>query len=727
MSRRASVLGTVLATALLVAPLGAGTAQATSPAAMVLSGPQIVYVLEQNGTAIDSSETLIAKSLVTGVITALTPPIEEPCMADPRLSPDGTKVAFIQTLDKCSGPNVLQVLDLTTGTTTTLDSTPSASSHFEWPSWSPDSATVLYTEVTVTLNGYHTSSRLLTAPAVGGTPSPVGGAGTTGFQGVFSPDGTKIAFAPQSVYGANWLAVMDADGSHEVDLTETALSSSPPDEPAWSPDGKHLSFRYFKDAYPVGLTHGVATAAIDGSGIRVLSVTSNLSTDAGKASWSADSTTVFYSSYQRSLTTGDSLTPLTTYATDAATGLRRTTIIPAPGDDSTNFDATYSGPGPSTGSPSTYTAVAPARILPRTTLGPGATLDLRVAGGNSPVPVGATAVTLNLTGVSPTASTFLQVYPKPDAGSAAPLLSNLNLVAGQTAAVAVQVTASADGYVRIRNQAGSTGVVVDVSGYFAAGSSAASYVPIPPVRLLDASIGEQSSRDVVVTGQPALPAGFVPTAVVLNLTGDKATRGTYLAALPAPTGASPVPSVSNLNLAAGGTRANLVTVAIGATGKVRVFNAWGTTRTIVDVVGYYGTGGTGGLAYYAIQPTRVLDTRYGTNTVGGSTAPIGAQQVLSVGLHGTLATSSGIAQVPAVARAYVFTLTAVAPTAPTFLTAYGSPGTTPTPNTSTLNLKAGSIVSNLALTATDAGGLIGIANHAGSTPVIIDLDGYYAP
>ena len=86
------------------------------------------------------------------------------------------------------------------------------------------------------------------------------------------------------------------------------------------------------------------------------------------------------------------------------------------------------------GAESTFTALAPARILDtRTATKPGAasTLELQVTGRGGVPATGVSAVVLNVTVTEPTATSFLTAWP---AGSARPLASNLNYVAGLTGA-----------------------------------------------------------------------------------------------------------------------------------------------------------------------------------------------------------------------------------------------------------------------------------------------------
>ncbi len=121
------------------------------------------------------------------------------------------------------------------------------------------------------------------------------------------------------------------------------------------------------------------------------------------------------------------------------------------------------------GSGTLFSAISPTRILDtRTshqTLGPGATLPVKVAGANQ-IPSGAQAVAVNTTVTNGTASSFLTVFPE---GSTPPLASDLNWVPGQTVAnlVVPQLgTGSGAGGVNLFNHAGMVDVVMDVDGWY---------------------------------------------------------------------------------------------------------------------------------------------------------------------------------------------------------------------------------------------------------------------
>jgi hypothetical protein len=94
---------------------------------------------------------------------------------------------------------------------------------------------------------------------------------------------------------------------------------------------------------------------------------------------------------------------------------------------------------------------------------PGQTLVVPVIGSPvSGVPVGATAVVVNLTGIAPTQSTFLTVFP----GPTLPGASDLNPAAGTTDANLVVATLSHNGTISIYNNTGNIDVIVDVLGWY---------------------------------------------------------------------------------------------------------------------------------------------------------------------------------------------------------------------------------------------------------------------
>ncbi|MEO5680108.1 MAG: Ig-like domain repeat protein, partial [Acidimicrobiales bacterium] len=151
---------------------------------------------------------------------------------------------------------------------------------------------------------------------------------------------------------------------------------------------------------------------------------------------------------------------------------------------------------------STFVPVTPSRLLdtrsgtggPAAPVGPGATRELVVAGGASGIPSTATAVVLNVTVTSPTATGYLTVYPT---GVARPDTSSLNFVPGQTVGNLVVVGVGSGGQISMFNFSGTTQVIGDIVGYYAP-TGGSTFVPVTPSRLLDTRSG---------TGGPAAPVG----------------------------------------------------------------------------------------------------------------------------------------------------------------------------------------------------------------------------
>jgi uncharacterized delta-60 repeat protein len=374
--------------------------------------------------------------------------------------------------------------------------------------------------------------------------------------------------------------------------------------------------------------------------------------------------------------------------------------------------------------PGRFHALAPARILdtrvgngaPVAKLGPGTSLRLQVAGrGGVPV-AGVSAVVLNLTITEPTGGTFLTVWP---GDSPRPLASNLNVAAGQTLPNLVTVAVGADGAVAIYNHHGSAHLIADVAGWYGDGTEAAGarYHAVTPSRLLDTrsgagvAVGPNGQLDLQVTGRAGVPASGV-SAVVMNLTAISPTAGTFVTAWPA---GQARPLASNLNVVAGQTAPNLVVVAVGAGGKVSLYNFAGAVHLVADVAGWYGDGTeAGGDRFHAFSPGRILDTRYGN---GAPAAPIGPLAPLELQV-------TGRGGVPAVdVAAVILNVTVTEPTASTYLTVWPSGGARPL--ASNLNFGPGQTVANLVAVGVGAGGKVSIYVAGGSSHVVVDVAGWY--
>jgi hypothetical protein len=235
--------------------------------------------------------------------------------------------------------------------------------------------------------------------------------------------------------------------------------------------------------------------------------------------------------------------------------------------------------------------LVPARLLDsrsgigdrRAAIGPGESIELQVTGVGEVPAAGVSSVVLNVTATEVSENSFLTVWPS---GQARPVASSLNYEPGQTVANLVFATVGENGRVSMYNDAGSTHLIVDVLGCFAA-DGRGRFVGVTPTRVLD-------SRNNLGVAGPIRPSQVFPlkieglppstVAVMLNVTLTGSTANTYATIWP--TG-EVRPEASNLNARISETVANGAVVALGDDGKVNFFNEAGFAHYIVDLLGYY--------------------------------------------------------------------------------------------------------------------------------------------
>ena len=242
------------------------------------------------------------------------------------------------------------------------------------------------------------------------------------------------------------------------------------------------------------------------------------------------------------------------------------------------------------------------------------------------VPTNATAVTGNLTIVNETAAGVVALGPTMTPTGA---VTTINFVKGDIRANNVTLGLGAGGKLSAVYRSSTAGATIDlifdVTGFFTPDTSGATYHVLAPGRILDTrpsgsghtNIGlagkfaNKNVRTFTIAGVKALgwSSALVPataTAVTGNLTVTDATSGGYVSVGPT---IAAVPSTSTLNVAAGSTVANGVTVALKS-GKLEAVwdgTAGSSADVIFDVTGYF-TAGSGGLSFYPIAPVRLLDS-----------------------------------------------------------------------------------------------------------------------
>jgi len=385
-----------------------------------------------------------------------------------------------------------------------------------------------------------------------------------------------------------------------------------------------------------------------------------------------------------------------------------------------------------------YTALNPARLLDTragagfTTIdgtaqdtGPIASMTaykLPVS-GRAGIPSGVVAVALNVTPVDPTDFGYLTLW---SGVGAAPNASDLNLNPGYTIPNLVISPLDSNGNVAIYNGSQTAQqVVVDVQGYFPAGSP---YVPMTPQRYLDTRFGQTTvdgqdqgtgalaqhgQFDLGITGRTSIPAVNVG-AVILNLTAVLPSSMGYITAWP--TGLIQ-PNASNLNLNPGLTIPNLVISGLGS-GKVSLYNgSIAATDLVADVQGWLPSDS----GYTSLAPARLLDTRSGQSTIDGQYAGIGA--LISNDTLDLQVTGRGGIPAEAGVGAVVLNVTAVQPAAPGYITVW--PTGLAQPYTSNLNLNPGATIPNLVIARVGSNGKVSIyCGGQAATDIVVDVQGW---
>ncbi|MFI7486946.1 choice-of-anchor D domain-containing protein [Micromonospora echinaurantiaca] len=116
--------------------------------------------------------------------------------------------------------------------------------------------------------------------------------------------------------------------------------------------------------------------------------------------------------------------------------------------------------------PKTPTRIVDSRIGQGLPTNPGPAVIGTVTAPGSVVADNTRALALNVTAVSPTASTYLKLWPNGITGIDQPDVSNLNAAAGQTVANAAVTLIGPTDRFNVYNHSGTTGVVADVVGTY---------------------------------------------------------------------------------------------------------------------------------------------------------------------------------------------------------------------------------------------------------------------
>jgi hypothetical protein len=397
--------------------------------------------------------------------------------------------------------------------------------------------------------------------------------------------------------------------------------------------------------------------------------------------------------------------------------------------------------------------VAPPGAKPLST-GP-ATFDIGLLGlGGMPTdPLDVLAVVVNITVTEPGANGYLEAYGT--GARPAVRTSIINFAPNQTVPNVAIVRPGTNGRLTIGlyGQSGTANVIIDVFGWFStshpsdAALGGARLIPTTPSRVLDTrdgtgrpsvgALGPKQTIDLQIRGAngvnppvtPAVPVSTDVTGVLLNVVGLTTEPGgtaTYLSLFPEALPAGQDPTTSNLNLAAGVIKANLVFVPVGADGKVRIFNYQGLTQVVADVVGYMQVvtdplTPRRGRVVPLTSPYRTFDTR--EPAFGGVALGPGQAEDWS---FAEFAGSVSIDQIPVGSQlAVIGNLTSASVTRQyasvpvrSYLTAY--PADAAAPTSSNLNTVEGPPIPNMAVFKYGASNTVRVYNNAGYAHYLFD-------
>ncbi|MBP6821374.1 MAG: BACON domain-containing protein, partial [Acidobacteria bacterium] len=346
------------------------------------------------------------------------------------------------------------------------------------------------------------------------------------------------------------------------------------------------------------------------------------------------------------------------------------------------------------------------------------------------IPVSAMAITGNITPIS-SASGYLTLYPS---NATRPLVANSNYVPNVIVNNVYTVGLGTDGSFKIYSSA-TTDVVIDVSGYFAPpGAGGLYFHPLPqPIRLLETRSGQTGCYTPgapITAGTSYTQPGRVSCngitvsntaqALVGNATVVFPATGGYITLYPS---TATQPAVSSGNYAGADIVNTPFTVGLGTDGAFKIYTS-ATTDMIVDVLGYYSpdtadVNGAGYFFYSLGAPVRLLDSRVGEPAcyTPGAAFTGGVEYSQQTG------GSCGGQTIPANASAVLGNVTTVNPIGG-YLTLW--PSNVARPLVATSNYVTDEISNRHFIAGLGPVGAFKIY-ASGTTHLVIDLSGYFAP
>ncbi len=284
-------------------------------------------------------------------------------------------------------------------------------------------------------------------------------------------------------------------------------------------------------------------------------------------------------------------------------------------------------------------------------------------------------------------------------------------------------------------------LLVALSGTGVPNATGTYYGLSTPTRFLDtrgptrtgAPLAAGSTTTVQIANRAGIPTTGV-SAVVFNLTAVATTANGYFTTYPS---GKPRPTTSSINFPRGWTGANMVTLPVGADGKIKLFNSGGAAHALIDVLGWYAKDDTVraargmGSQFRSTangDATRLYDSR---KDPANSNLPFASNELLD--LTDTWASPAEAAAV----KAYAVSITATAATGSGVFTAWAGGGV-PKPTASVVNYQKGITAPNMVVVpaghfdpakpqfwAPDQTGFRVVNVGSGTVHMFVDLVGYY--
>jgi hypothetical protein len=343
----------------------------------------------------------------------------------------------------------------------------------------------------------------------------------------------------------------------------------------------------------------------------------------------------------------------------------------------------------------------------------GSSRDFAIPMSACGIPSNANAYSLNVAVVPKGHLGYITVWPT---GQSQPFVATLNSLDGRIKSNAAIVPAGLNGAVSIFTT-DATDVILDINGYFVPGPAptASAFYPLTPCRVADTRnpTGPLGGPHLTAQTKRTFPisestCGVPANAQAYSLNFAAVPRGPlgYLTAWP--TG-EPQPLVASLNAVTGAITANAVIVPAGTGQAVDVFTT-NDADLVIDINGYFGSQGPGGLSLHAMTPCRVWDSRQPSGT-----PPF--NKTVSVDV------TTSPCSLPTTAQAFVFNATVVPPGPFGYLTMW--PEGESQPLAATLNALDGAITNNMAIVPTTNGSISVFPSNP--THLVLDIFGFFGP